>query len=387
MYSSHQRTDRSRRFSSGVAFTILLLAVSVVDSHLHAQEKREPIEVTPFIGDTLSRAERDLYRFIPFLDEFDHAVFFLNTDSTVDARVFLSANSARRDTMLLRYKPLAAIRNQVSQILAHIRSGTLKAEWSWMHRFQTHDTLTVVVVGDTKDSLFYLTGLPGLHSAARNDIGMLGTVGESILRSAGATGSVGDPASTGGFLMPTAISLPAHRGSIAAIIPAGASVSYGITDWWMTDITVIPLGFFNDQIPRLLPGSKITIPIKDRLSFAFCADFLWTSDKEYMMLYSVVLGIHDYAWQLNAGMTYFNDSRKRTGTALYFNGETALSGRVSFLAECIFPTTTRFLNYHVGAMVYSGVRIRYRNAVSDICFMIGEQGSLLIPILKIVVPL
>jgi len=91
-------------------FYFLLVFVVVFNSLTSlAQESEKPFIVSPLIGDTLSLEERDYYNLLPTINDFQWAVFYLNPDSTLDAKVTYHKNSAPKDTIINNYRSLKSL--------------------------------------------------------------------------------------------------------------------------------------------------------------------------------------------------------------------------------------------------------------------------------------
>jgi len=75
-----------------------------------AQESEKPFFVSPLIGDTLSLEERDYYNLLPTINGFQFAIFYLNSDSTLDVRVSYKTRSGIRDTIISKYKSLGNLK-------------------------------------------------------------------------------------------------------------------------------------------------------------------------------------------------------------------------------------------------------------------------------------
>lgn len=74
-----------------------------------AQEDEKPLVVSPFIGDTLSLEERNYYKLLPAINNFRWAVFYLNTDSTLNVKVAYQKNSSISDTLIQNYRSLNSL--------------------------------------------------------------------------------------------------------------------------------------------------------------------------------------------------------------------------------------------------------------------------------------
>jgi len=74
-----------------------------------AQNHIEPIIVNPSIADTLSLQERDYYLLFPKIEGFQWAVFYLNSDSSLNAYVNFQEDGISRDTLIRNYKSLKSL--------------------------------------------------------------------------------------------------------------------------------------------------------------------------------------------------------------------------------------------------------------------------------------
>ena len=82
-------------------------------SSLQAQETAKPIVVHETIGDTLDVDERAAYDLFPQMEGFQHAVFYLNDDSTLRVTVRLMRDGAPRDVEIVQYRTLASLREHI----------------------------------------------------------------------------------------------------------------------------------------------------------------------------------------------------------------------------------------------------------------------------------
>ena len=87
--------------------TLLLLFLISVNNL--AQEKIKPFVVNTLIGDTLGQEERNYYMLFPQIEEFQWAVFYLNSDSSLDAGVTYKRNGVLKDTLIQNYKSLKSL--------------------------------------------------------------------------------------------------------------------------------------------------------------------------------------------------------------------------------------------------------------------------------------
>ena len=101
------------------AFVVILF---YMPSSVHGQDAQKPIQVSPLIGDTLDAVEREYYHLLPTVDGFRWAVFYLNADSTLTAKVTAVANGMRYDTLIQQYRSLNSLRGHLESL------GKLKRE-------------------------------------------------------------------------------------------------------------------------------------------------------------------------------------------------------------------------------------------------------------------
>jgi len=79
-----------------------------------AQESEKPFSVSPLIGDTLSLEERDYYNLLPTINNFQWAVFYLNPDSTLNAKVVFREAGTIKDTLIINYRNLVSFINYLN---------------------------------------------------------------------------------------------------------------------------------------------------------------------------------------------------------------------------------------------------------------------------------
>ena len=98
------------RYEMKNTFYFLFVFVVVFNSLTSlAQESEKPFIVSPLIGDTLSLEERDYYNLLPTIDNFQWAVFYLNPDSTLNAKVVYLKNLNSQDTLIENYRSLKSL--------------------------------------------------------------------------------------------------------------------------------------------------------------------------------------------------------------------------------------------------------------------------------------
>ena len=91
-------------------FTTLLLTITIfLGTKTKAQKDISPYQVNPLIGDTLSLEERDYYQLFPLIEGFQFAVFYLNSDSSLNAYVNFQENGTSGDTLIDNYRSLKSL--------------------------------------------------------------------------------------------------------------------------------------------------------------------------------------------------------------------------------------------------------------------------------------
>ena len=90
-------------------YLIFVSLLIIIVTKLVAQNNSEPINVNPSIGDTLLLSERNYYKLLPTIEEFQFAVFYLNLDSTLNAEVHYFQNGVSRDTLIQNYRSLRSL--------------------------------------------------------------------------------------------------------------------------------------------------------------------------------------------------------------------------------------------------------------------------------------
>ena len=92
--------------------TVFLLLFNFIT--VFTQDHSEPIIVNSSIGDTLSLSERNYYKLFPTIEDFQYAVFYFNTDSTLNAEVHYYYNGIPRDTLIQNYRSLKSLHYHIN---------------------------------------------------------------------------------------------------------------------------------------------------------------------------------------------------------------------------------------------------------------------------------
>jgi hypothetical protein len=90
-------------------YFLSIFVVLIINIPVYAQESEKLFIVSPLIGDTLSLEERDYYKLLPTINDFQWAVFYLNPDSTLNAKVVYLNNLNSQDTLIENYRSLKSL--------------------------------------------------------------------------------------------------------------------------------------------------------------------------------------------------------------------------------------------------------------------------------------
>ena len=83
--------------------SIIFVCLIIFSSNLIMAQQEEPLIISPFVGNTLDRVERDFFEVLPTIEEFEEAKFYLNSDNSLKAVIKLNRNGVKTDTVLERY--------------------------------------------------------------------------------------------------------------------------------------------------------------------------------------------------------------------------------------------------------------------------------------------
>jgi hypothetical protein len=206
-------------------FLILALFVFVSACAL-GQTQDRPIVISPLMGDTLDAKERGQYRLFPAFEGFQWAVFYLNADSSLKARVMLLQDGIQRDTVIEHYRKLSELRYRIEQIdrigakgditgLEKITLkdgseviGTIESQDAVSMKFKTLSNIEMTIPKEQMKSIGHLSG----------DV-----IGGEYQRS--------DPNHTRLLFAPTARALKAGQGYFSAYEIFFPFVAIGVTDF------------------------------------------------------------------------------------------------------------------------------------------------------------
>lgn len=98
----------------------ILLTNLIMTLFLHItfpQENIRPINISPFIGDTLDRVERDYFGLLPGIQNFQEAFWFYNNDSLLMVNVKVKDKVELIDTTFPSVNSLSDLRNRINGVL------------------------------------------------------------------------------------------------------------------------------------------------------------------------------------------------------------------------------------------------------------------------------
>jgi len=108
-----------------ILFVGLLLVVN--PESIKSQENLEPFVVSPFIGNTLDRAEEEYFRIFPSFTDFREAVFYIDPDSLLYAEVTTGLKNIIIDTLIFFGNSPSYLENEINRlILKDIRQSKVK---------------------------------------------------------------------------------------------------------------------------------------------------------------------------------------------------------------------------------------------------------------------
>lgn len=92
---------------------IFLLMLLVLQSKLILSQDKEPVTVSPVIGEKLDRIEEEYFKLVPAFNNVQEAVFYLNPDSSLNVFVTYELNGVKKDTMLLNYISFSRLKDYI----------------------------------------------------------------------------------------------------------------------------------------------------------------------------------------------------------------------------------------------------------------------------------
>jgi hypothetical protein len=95
---------------------LLILLLIAYAEKLYTQDEQKSIIVSPLIGDTLTIEERNYYNLFPKMDGFQWAVFYINPDSSLRAKVTYIEDIDYKEYILKRYRTLESFQEYLYEV-------------------------------------------------------------------------------------------------------------------------------------------------------------------------------------------------------------------------------------------------------------------------------
>ena len=93
---------------------VIITLFSLISS---TQEKIQPITLSPFIGDTLDRVEKEYFGLFPDIKNFHEAFWYFNSDSLLMVNIKAKYKDELIDTTLPSINSLSYLRNRINGVL------------------------------------------------------------------------------------------------------------------------------------------------------------------------------------------------------------------------------------------------------------------------------
>lgn len=203
--------------------SLFLFLFIIFYSTILSQNSRIPFRVSPLIGDTLSSAENEYYNLFPKIEGFQHAVFYKNSNDSLDAKVTSLLNTTSREILLKNNFSRTELINHLERV-AKAKSFWGMADTSIVQNIiiktkdgiikegkliSVSDSLVIIkplenesLLEYNKDSTEEYSYLQITSVTIQNDSKVLSGMGTGFLVGAGFGASIGliDGDDTGGFI-------------------------------------------------------------------------------------------------------------------------------------------------------------------------------------------
>lgn len=347
-----------------LSFLLGLVTISM----MRAQEVR-PFVINPIIGDTLDRQERDFYGILQTISGFQHAVFYLNADSSFRVVATILRGGSEQDTVIERYRSLAALREQiryvgdlrrtekevpVKVVRVHLKNGSI---------------IPGTILRDDSDTLIiYSDDLGEMRFAKANLLRIDYQIRDKDLELEDVW--YDDPNVTRGFLMPTALTLKQGGGYLGTFELFFFTVALGLSDAVMVNfgILLLPIAIENQVVQA---GLKIRLtPDDSEPAVAIGGQYFGNLGSEGMFApYAVMTGsTKDTRFSIGGGLAMPIDGNDAEPIIVAsFDGRVSKS--VKFISEAWFPINGGWLPFMFGFRFF-GSQI---SGDIGLMFPIGEE--------------
>lgn len=315
-----------------LSFLLGLVTISM----MRAQEVR-PFVINPIIGDTLDRQERDFYGILQTISGFQHAVFYLNADSSFRVVATVLRGGNEQDTVIERYRSLAALREQIRYV-GDLRSieKDVPVKVVRVH-LKNGSIIPGTILRDDSDTLIiYSDDLGEMRFAKANLLRIDYQIRDKDLESDDVW--YDDPNVTRGFLMPTALTLKQGGGYLGTFELIFFTVAFGLSDAVMANfgLLLLPIAI-EDQVVQA--GLKIRLtPDNSALAFAIGGQYFGNLGSEgFFAPYAVMTGsTKDTRFSIGGGFAMPIDGDEMEPIVVA-NFDGRLSKSVKFISEAWLP--------------------------------------------------
>lgn len=214
--------------------TLTLLIAVTLAYPLYGQDIGQRVVITSSVGDTLDGAMRNHFGLFDGIGGFKWAVFYLENDSILNARVHYLRDGVGSDTVVYNLGTLESVHSAlVARVGTELDSANVLMKDGTLVRG--------TILGQTDNTVVIRSPHLGVLRIPRAQIAKL----SGYVRNYHAEGSwsFDDPNYTNSLVMPTANTLPAGRGYVGDYELVFLTGAVGVTDWFMINAgtLLIPL--------------------------------------------------------------------------------------------------------------------------------------------------
>ena len=249
---------------------LIILLFAAMPCHAQKAKPEAPFVLDPMIGDTLRPAERQFFSLLTRIQDFQWAVFFLNADSTLRARVSFFRNGTEADTVIEKFSSLKSMQYHIKEVRRQKRLTSESSPAEEDFEFRDGTVLRGSLLSSGKDSIAIFSKTLGRVSVLKSQLRSSDSIG---VEPEGA----GDPMMSRLFLMPTGITVGQGHGYVELGELMYAQVALGITDWLMVNGGFVPWTMAADE-QMFSYGAKIRL-LKDHkgtISLSVGAEFMYS---------------------------------------------------------------------------------------------------------------
>ncbi len=204
---------------------VILLVFAFFTRSVYAQGIGAPVRLNSVLGDTLTPEINARFQLLPQIAGFKWAVFFLEDDSLLNAKVEWNNDRGQsQDTVITPYGTLQSVSKKM-ETGSDVSFDSAKVE------LKDGTVLLGKVLGETEKEVMFQTSRFGFQKIERGQIEKIKY--QAVRRMPDSNGTVSDPNQTRAFLMPTATTLPGGTGYVGDYELLFFNAAYGVADWLM----------------------------------------------------------------------------------------------------------------------------------------------------------